>query len=1108
MPEACSNSRRIKIMLIKSHTDINGVKWYAGSGPRTAKLMIVTPAITPEEASDKQQVGFDRYIKKTPKVLDYDLGITLKDLATSEGIDTTKCFCVPLVRYIPEDLKQLKNPKKSTIVECLPALEADIKNIKPYIIVCVGKKVFDSLMPGTRFKESEIYGAWFYRKDWNVRIYSIPAIGNVTKPEMFERFKFDFSYIKKELDLMGKDGIKKIPCNDIIVKNHKDLLNLVNKLRETNSTILSVDCEWHGNVHVDGKLRSLQICWSPTDAAYIRFMDDQLNYVFDVDYRTAGTILGTWCNRPEVKYIGHHISADLVWMHHWLGLDYYEKSLFDSEFALQACDESADLGLDALALRYTDFGKYDIPLIEWKKKNGTLSKKGYGYIPDDILIPYALKDVYTVMRAYPAIWEEMERQNLIKYYKEILNPMVTDVFTFLTLKGIPVDRNKLDKMRELYTWIRDEMRVEFLSLISKEAEEIFKEKIIDKYNISKEDEELIKDLLKPASKEQDILKANDIIKKYVDISEWMDLIPIIDHFQIAPAFNSSSAKHKQRWLFDVKKYTPIKSTSLKDQGMPAMDWSKVMLLPPDKQKNYTPACDSATIEVLASRYDDKVLNKLLELNSISTICRNFLRESEVDKDGKVIGEQGMHFWLASDDAIHAMSSCTETGRPRSWNPNILNLPSYIHGRLGSCVKYILDLRSNQFVESKDENGNIVKTSRLPKQFEEYKNIKPKNLPTLRSIAMARPGWCMPEADLQTAEMRGLAFLSGDRKLLKMLLEPDECWAKVKPEEVPEGIDPEDCVVRIAFPDYINLPKDKEKYLLTYTTEGITHAKFTEDQLLRDENGKIVSPKFDMHWGVVELSRGTIREVLNKKKDRGAGKVVNFSSSYGGQAPSLARKIEADTGTRPEIEEVEAMLEAIKKRQPRATEWFEELEQVPKTVGKLVAKSGRIRHCHTFKDIGSALSYRTREGVITALGRECRNFFLQESVAAVAARALKNMVNLHIKFKLQGYPCVCLYDSIVVHCPEEERRIWGKALELYLYLANGWYYDKRVLRYAIDLEYNAGWSTAPDNEKKEQLKDDNYKPTPIHLKYVEDWLDAMIKMYTDNPKLSVYNKEDL
>jgi hypothetical protein len=78
----------------------------------------------------------------------------------------------------------------------------------------------------------------------------------------------------------------------------------------------------------------------------------------------------------------------------------------------------------------------------------------------------------------------------------------------------------------------------------------------------------------------------------------------------------------------------------------------------------------------------------------------------------------------------------------------------------------------------------------------------------------------------------------------------------------------------------------------------------------------------------------------------------------------------------------------------------------------------------------------------------------------------------------------------------------------MYLSNGWYYDKRVLRYAIDLETNAGWSTAPDKEYADKLKDPNFYPTPEELKHIETWLDAMIEVFTEHPELSVYNKEDL
>lgn len=241
-----------------------------------------------------------------------------------------------------------------------------------------------------------------------------------------------------------------------------------------------------------------------------------------------------------------------------------------------------------------------------------------------------------------------------------------------------------------------------------------------------------------------------------------------------------------------------------------------------------------------------------------------------------------------------------------------------------------------------------------------------------------------------------------------------------------------------------------------------------------------------------------------------GILVHNSSSYGGTATSISRKIEADTGVKATPEEAQALLDAVEQRQPRATEFFKEMEKAPELYGQLKAASGRIRHCHMLaKDVAGMT--RTREGQLTALGRECRNFFMQESVGASASRACVSMVDFHLRMKeqygLQGYPCVCLYDSIVVHCPVEERHIWAKALDLFMNLSDGWYTPGGILRYPTDCEFNAGWSTKPDKEFKKQLHDVDWNPTPSHLKPVEDWLDAMIKLYTDNPDLSVYNKQD-
>lgn len=196
-----------------------------------------------------------------------------------------------------------------------------------------------------------------------------------------------------------------------------------------------------------------------------------------------------------------------------------------------------------------------------------------------------------------------------------------------------------------------------------------------------------------------------------------------------------------------------------------------------------------------------------------------------------------------------------------------------------------------------------------------------------------------------------------------------------------------------------------------------------------------------------------------------------------------------------------MLEAIEARQPVATLFFEEMEKTPTTTGFLRAKSGRIMHCHVLSASTGGFGSRIRESQITALGRKCRNYFLQENVAASAARACKWLVDFGLNKDLKGYIAVCLYDSCVIHCPVEEREIWSKALELYMTLANGWEYHGRILRYPIDLELNAGWSTHADKEFHAQLQDATWNPTPDRLSYLNDWLDKMIEFYKNNPTAS-------
>lgn len=656
---------------IKKNTEIDGKLWLAGVGSRRATVMFVAPGILEEEAATEVDAGYGRKLTRIPRMLDCSFGVLLKKLAQKEGIDMDKCYYTSIVKYLPDELKLRKKPNKEMLAKGMAFLEKEIEAVQPSIIVCLGKLAFDCFVD-FRAKEADVFGAWFYDKQRHAKLYMLPHITLTAKPDKHERFAVDFRAIRKMMDEIEGVTVDVIPTNYHVIHNSKELEELVTRLETESATTLSVDCEWHGNQHVDGKLRSLQISWNESDAAYIRFMDDKLNYVFDVPYEEAGKILSKWCDREEVRYIGHHVSSDLMWMSHWLKLKWHRKAKFDSEFALQCVDESNDLGLDAVALKYTDFGKYDLDLIFWKKKNQDKCKDGYGFIPDDILIPYACLDVLTVSRAYPQIWKQLERQNLVKYYEDILNPFVTDVFTFFGLKGLPMDRQKIDEMRELYNWAKRELEIDFQQLMEKESVQLFA-------NVC---EEFIGDLAEPlANSLYELLKAHKVedarktfkavlgpaTLKIAGTATPTGCVGMVrceaafEHMVIAPQFNIRSKPQMQRWLFDVKGYMPVKTTANKDAGMPAMSWEKVAAYPPEEQRKYTPASDKQTLEILATVNRDTVINALLELNAVGNICKAFLKPAEVDDEGNLVKEQGLHYWITSDDTVSLQHSTTETG---------------------------------------------------------------------------------------------------------------------------------------------------------------------------------------------------------------------------------------------------------------------------------------------------------------------------------------------------------------------------------------------------------------------------------------------------------------
>jgi hypothetical protein len=482
-----------------------------------------------------------------------------------------------------------------------------------------------------------------------------------------------------------------------------------------------VDGEWHGNTHIDGWLRSLQLAWNDSDAIYIRFRNEQNEWDFELDdddteeqqerfcdiadahcasmglvprevrggevwldgikkaqYAAVGKILQPLLNQPDVKYVGHHYVADALWMQHWLNLDVLHKCYMDTEFAQQTIDEASELKLErGISMKYTTLGRYDIDLILWKKKNKALCEDGYGYIPDEIIIPYACRDVLAVFRAVPMIRKQMHFQKLEVYYDTIFNPFVTDVFYEFAAVGLPMDIPLMDEMRELFNFAKRELDREFKVKVYTDARRRLMGKLVEMLGVEKiaQAMAITKDVVALVADGQHEA-AWQCLKAEIPLDQMIAFRSLLDHLIVSPDFNIRSAPDMRRWLFDVSGMTPVKSTNQKSKGMPSMDWAKVMELTPEQQRSYTPACDKQTLQILAEKLP--LVDELLDLNVVGNLCKAFLKEAEVyydeDLGEEVEEEAGLHKWLASNGRIHGQTSTTETSRPRGWRPNSKSRP--------------------------------------------------------------------------------------------------------------------------------------------------------------------------------------------------------------------------------------------------------------------------------------------------------------------------------------------------------------------------------------------------------------------------------------------------
>lgn len=473
-------------------------------------------------------------------------------------------------------------------------------------------------------------------------------------------------------------------------------------LDDDGNKLIGVDCEWHGRQHVDGQLRTIQFAWTESDAVVLEFRNEKNEWSFELEaatkkliselcsqdilaakhagtaypdavarlehhqYKSVGKIIGPVLNKPTFRWVGHHYAADAPWMDYWLDLETYQKCAMDTEFAQQTVDEASELKLErGIGMKYTTLGLYNQELVMWKKANKALCENGYGYIPSRILHPYGARDVIAPLRAYPKIKRQLQAQQLWDYYKTIHNPFVTDTFTSFCQVGLPMDVPLMEDLRVLFHFVREQLEAHLKERIHNEAKAHIMGHLMDEVPVN--GLKIAVEVLKQVSADA----ALAMIKPVVQLENIPKWISRVNHLFDSKTFNIRSPDQMRTWLFDIEGLEPIKTTNQKAKGLPSMSWEKVLDLPPERQRLYTPAVDKQTLQILSMQLD--TVDELLNLNAVGNLCKAFLKEADVwfdeETGEEVIEENGLHLWLSkpnvSTGVQYVLCNCGQMEIPLS-----------------------------------------------------------------------------------------------------------------------------------------------------------------------------------------------------------------------------------------------------------------------------------------------------------------------------------------------------------------------------------------------------------------------------------------------------------
>jgi hypothetical protein len=197
-----------------------------------------------------------------------------------------------------------------------------------------------------------------------------------------------------------------------------------------------------------------------------------------------------------------------------------------------------------------------------------------------------------------------------------------------------------------------------------------------------------------------------------------------------------------------------------------------------------------------------------------------------------------------------------------------------------------------------------------------------------------------------------------------------------------------------------------------------------------------------------------------------GILVSNSVPYGSAEANLERLVEANTGRKPPEGTGAKILEAYQSRYPVAWRFLQGMEQIVETPGWYRSVSGRVRHFffNNLSDV-DGLSEYSRNGILSPLTRQARNFPIQELVAATAAKALIRFIKERNEMGLRSKVMMSLYDAISLLSPLEEAKVASELIKNCMTVWTPWTIGERTFSFEADTTFNYRWGVKMTKKEK-------------------------------------------